>query len=99
MSGDDLEAVVDCVAAVPALAQYLPVFESGDYVFDAGPHPPVHPVVVVADDPAGVVATRCGDGGDAAVAAVAEDRSVAGEALDGVAGDHDAVAVAGPGQR
>jgi hypothetical protein len=38
------------------LPQHLPVFESGDDVFDAGFDPPVRPVVVIADDPAGVVA-------------------------------------------
>jgi hypothetical protein len=39
----------------------------------------VRPVVIVADDAAGAVATRCADRCDAAVAAVAEDLSVAGE--------------------
>jgi hypothetical protein len=34
---DDLEAVVDGLGAATALPQYLPVFESGDDVFDAGP--------------------------------------------------------------
>jgi len=34
-SGDDLGAVVDGVAASAALPEYLPVFESGDDVFDA----------------------------------------------------------------
>ena len=60
-SGDDLEAVVDGVAAAAALSQYLPVFESGDDVFDAGSDPAVCAVVVVADDAAGVVAAGCGD--------------------------------------
>jgi hypothetical protein len=59
--------------AAAALAQYLPVVESGDEVYDACPDVAVYPVVVVADDRAGVVASRCGDGVDAAVAAVAED--------------------------
>jgi hypothetical protein len=40
------------------LSQYLPVLEPGDDVLDAGPDPAVHPVVVVADDAAGVVASR-----------------------------------------
>jgi hypothetical protein len=34
--GDDLEAVVDGVAAAASLPQYLPVFEPVDDVFDAG---------------------------------------------------------------
>ena len=68
-SGDDVEAVVDGLAAAAALPQYLPVLEPGDDVFDAGPDPPVHPVVVIADDPAGVVASRGGDRRDGAVAA------------------------------
>jgi hypothetical protein len=69
-SGGDLGAVVDGLAAA-ALARYLPV-RSGDDVFDAGCDPAVRPIVVIADDPAGVVASRCGDGVDAAVAAVAK---------------------------
>jgi hypothetical protein len=56
-AGDDLEAVVDGIATTSALPQYLPVFEAGDEVFDAGPDPAVRPVVVIADDPAGVVAS------------------------------------------
>jgi hypothetical protein len=36
-SSNDLEAVVDGVAAAAALTQYLAVFESGDDMFDAGP--------------------------------------------------------------
>ena len=71
-SGDDLEAVVDGVAAAAALAKYLPVLEPGDDVLDAGPEPAMRPVVVVADDTAGVVASRGGDRCDAAVCAVAE---------------------------
>jgi len=47
-SSDDLKAVVDGVAAAAALTQYLPVFESGDDVFDTGSDVPVAPVVVVA---------------------------------------------------
>ncbi|MGH9207267.1 MAG: hypothetical protein ACRD1G_12000, partial [Acidimicrobiales bacterium] len=54
-SGDDLEAVVDGLAVAAALPQDLPVFESGDDVFVAGLDPAVCPVVVVADEPAGVV--------------------------------------------
>jgi hypothetical protein len=92
-----LGVVVDGVAASAALPRYLPVFEPGDDVFDTGSDAAVRPVVVVVDDAAGVVATRCSDGGDAAVAAVAEDLSVAGEQVrDGCAGDDDVVAVAGP---
>ncbi|MDT5280774.1 MAG: hypothetical protein QOJ20_1969 [Mycobacterium sp.] len=71
-SGDDVEAVVDGLAAAAALSQYLPVFEPGDDVFDAGPDPAVRLVAVVADDPAGLIASRGGDRGDAAVSAVAE---------------------------
>jgi len=48
------------------LSQYLPVLELGDdCCFDAGPDPAVHPVVVVADELAGVVAPRGGDRSDA----------------------------------
>jgi hypothetical protein len=36
-SSNDLEAVVDGVAAAAALTQNLAVFESGDDMFDAGP--------------------------------------------------------------
>jgi len=53
------------------LAQYLLLLELGDNVFDAGPEAAVCRVVVVADDPADVVARLGGD--DAAVSAVAED--------------------------
>lgn len=35
-SGDDLDAVVDGVAAAAALTEDLPVFEAADDVFDAG---------------------------------------------------------------
>jgi hypothetical protein len=52
-SGDDSEAVVDGVASSAALAQYLPVFESGDDVFDAGSDASVIAVVVVVDDAGG----------------------------------------------
>ena len=55
-SGDDLEAVVDGLAAASALTEYLPVFESGDDVFDTGPDAAVCPVVVIVVDPAGIVA-------------------------------------------
>ena len=79
------------------LRKYLPVFESGDDVFDAGPDPAVRPVVVMADDPAGVIATRRSDRRDAAVAAVTEDLLPAVEEVrDGCAGDDDVVAVTGP---
>jgi hypothetical protein len=40
-SGDDLEAVVDGVAAASALSEDLPVFEPGDRMFDAGADAPV----------------------------------------------------------
>jgi hypothetical protein len=50
-------SVVGVVAAA-VLAQYLPALESGDDVSDAGPDPAVRPVVVVADDPAGLFASR-----------------------------------------
>jgi hypothetical protein len=56
-SGDDVEGVVDGVAAASALPQYLPVLEPGDDVLAAGPDPAVHSVVLIADDPAGVVAS------------------------------------------
>jgi hypothetical protein len=42
--------VVDGVAAAPALAEDLPVFESGDDVFDAGVDPLMQLVVMVAGD-------------------------------------------------
>jgi hypothetical protein len=78
------------------LSEDLPVFEPGQDVFDAGPDPTVRPVVLVVDDGARVVTSGGGDGGDAAVAPVAED-FVAGEKVrDGCAGDDDVVAVAGP---
>jgi hypothetical protein len=48
--GDDVEGVVDGVAAAPVLPQYLPVFESGNDMLDAGSDPAVLSVVVVADD-------------------------------------------------
>jgi hypothetical protein len=48
--------VVDALAAAAALAQYLPVAESGDDVFDACPDVAVYTVVVGADDRPGVVA-------------------------------------------
>jgi hypothetical protein len=50
-SGNDVEAVVDGLAASSALPQDLPVFEPGDDVFDAGADAAVFGVVVVADDP------------------------------------------------
>jgi hypothetical protein len=57
--GDDLEAVLDWLRAAAALPQDLPVVESGDDVFDVGPDPVVCPVVIFADDLAGVVAPGC----------------------------------------
>jgi hypothetical protein len=72
MVRDDLEAVVDGGTAAAALAEYLPVFEPGVPMFDACSDPAVDPPGLIADDAAGRVAPRCGDGGDAAVAAVAE---------------------------
>ena len=72
-SGDDVEAVVDGVVPARALAEDLPVFESCGDVLDACSDPAVRPIVVVVDDWAGVVASRGGDRGDAAVSAVTED--------------------------
>jgi hypothetical protein len=46
------------MAAAAALPEDLPVLEPGDDVLDAGSDPAVHAVVVIADDPAGVVASR-----------------------------------------
>ena len=92
---DDLKAV-DGVAASSAVTKYLPVFESA-MTFDAGPDAAVFSPMLIADDPAGAVASGCGDRVDFAVAAVAEYFSVAGESMrDDVAGDDDVVAVAGP---
>lgn len=54
-SGDDLEVVVDGVAAAAALPQYFPVFQSGDDGFDAGSDLPMQSVVVVADGPATMI--------------------------------------------
>ena len=71
-SAGDLKAVVDSGAAA-ALPWYLPVFESCDDVFDAGPDPAVGPVVVIADYPISRVGSWRGDRWDAAVAAVAKD--------------------------
>ena len=66
-------------------------------MFDAGMNAAVVSPVVVAGDAAGFVAARRGDRWDAAVAPVAEDLVAAGEEVrEGVAGDHDVVAVAGP---
>lgn len=74
-----MEVVVDGVASSAALTEDLPVFEAGEDVFDAGADAPVSAVVLVTDDAAGVVAAGPGDGGDAAISAVAEDDSVAAE--------------------
>jgi hypothetical protein len=71
--GDDVEAVVFGLSAAATLPQDLPVFEPGDDVFDAGADAAVGSVEVVVNDAPGVVAGRCGDGVDAAVAAVTED--------------------------
>jgi hypothetical protein len=96
-SGDDSMGLVDGVAAAAALTQNLPVFESGDHVLDAGCDPAALPVMVVGHGASGLVASRCGDGWDAEVAAVPEDPSAAVEQVrDGVAGGHDFVAVVGP---
>jgi hypothetical protein len=97
--GDGLEVVVDGLAAAVALVQDLPVFEPGDVVFDVGSDPAVCAVVVIANDPAGGSAWRCGDGGDAAVAAVAEDDSTGEQLRHGVAGHDDVVVVTGLPQR
>jgi hypothetical protein len=47
-------------------------FEPGDDTLAAGPDPAICPVVVVTDDPAGVVTSRCADGGDAAAVTFAK---------------------------
>jgi hypothetical protein len=95
-SGDDLKTVVNGFAAASALTEDLPVFEPGDGVFDAGPDPALHPVAVVSDDVAGLVALRVGDGGDAAVATVTEHCTTLESVCDGVAGNNEDVAVTGP---
>ena len=94
--GDDVEAVVDGVAPARALAEDLPVFESCDDVLDACFDPAVRPIVVVVDDSAGVVASRVGDRGDAAVSAVTEDYTTTDQVGQGMASHDDVVAVAGP---
>jgi hypothetical protein len=91
-----VEAVVDRPAAAAALTQYLPVFELGDDVFDAGSDPAVSLVVVVADDPTVDSAARTGDRVDATVFAVAEDDTAIEQLGHGVAGHDDVVAVGGP---
>jgi hypothetical protein len=65
-AGDDLQAVVDGVASPAALLEDLPVFESGDDMFDAGSDAPVASVATVLNDTAGRVAAFAGDGVDAA---------------------------------
>jgi hypothetical protein len=55
-----LEAVVDGLAAAAALTQDVPVVEAGD---DVRADAAVFAVVVVVDDPVGVVALWTGDGG------------------------------------
>src|ERR1700733_1697827 len=92
--------LVDGVAAAAALTQNLPVFESGDHVLDAGCDPAALPVMVVGHGASGLVASRCGDGWDAEVAAVPEDPSAAVEQVrDGVAGGHDFVSGVGASTR
>ena len=66
-------------AALAALAEYLPVFESGDDVFDACCDTTVSPVAVVADDRAGAISPGCGDHGGPAVATVAVDVALASQ--------------------
>ena len=68
-----------------------------DDVFDSGTDAAMGSPVLVADCAAGVVAPRRGDGPDAAVAAIAQNHMLGGEQVrEGVAGDHDVVAVAPP---
>nr|WP_240316609.1 hypothetical protein [Mycobacterium persicum] len=82
-SSDDLEVLVDGVAVAAALSKDLPVFESGDDMFDAGSDFAVRSVGVVADDESGVVACWAVDRGDAAASAVAEGLVVAEQMCDG----------------
>lgn len=56
----------------------------------------VCPLVVVADDPAGLTTSRGGDRCDAGIPAVAEDDTTIEELHHGVAGHDDIVAVTGP---
>lgn len=92
-----MEAVVDGLAAAAALAQDLAVFEPGDDVFDTGSDAAMLSVVLVADDAPGAVADGCGDGVDAAVAAVTEDDTrTADQVPDRCPRERDVVAVAGP---
>jgi hypothetical protein len=95
-SGDDVEVVVDGVASATAMAEDLPVFETGDDMLDTCPDPTVRPVVVVVDDPASVVTSGSGDRADAAVSAVTEDDMSIEQLCHGVAGHDDVVAVAEP---
>jgi hypothetical protein len=88
-SGDDLEAVVDGVAAAAALTQYLPVFEASDDVFDSGTDASVGSVVVVVDDAASLVAPGGGDRSDGAVSGVTEDDTTIQQLYHGVAGHVD----------
>jgi hypothetical protein len=46
-SGSDVQGLVDGRCRASAVTQYLPVFESGDEVFDAGCDPAVNPPVLV----------------------------------------------------
>ena len=65
-------------------------------MFDVGADLVVHPVVVISDDAAGVVAGWVGDGGDGAVSAVAGDDTTVEQVCRSVAGLDDVVAVTGP---
>jgi hypothetical protein len=58
-SGDDVEGVIDGLAAAAALSEDLPVFEPGEDVLDAGPDSAVRAVVVVVDDAASTARLRC----------------------------------------
>jgi hypothetical protein len=54
-SGIDVEGVVDGVAEWRPCRSTLPVFKSGDDVFDAGADAAVLSPMLIADDPAGAV--------------------------------------------
>jgi hypothetical protein len=60
-ASDEFEAVVDGLAAPAALMQYLPVFEPGDVVFDAGPDASMRSPVLVAGGAAGLLAMWVGE--------------------------------------
>jgi hypothetical protein len=95
-SGDDLEAVVDGLAAAAALPQYLPVLESSDDVLDAGPNAAVRPLVVVIDGATSLVAARCDDRSDPAMPAIAKNDTTIEQRHHGMASDDGIVAVTGP---